>query len=123
MVDCVYEVFKIYCKVFLVECKVIMIKVLDILCELEVVLVNELIFQMGCFIFVLFLELQMMCKCVEYYFEIVEEVLFYFFGKFEDGFERWVSRELVGFVFIFFVWNVCFFYLYLVYFFFIYVVD
>lgn len=123
MVDRAHEAFKTYRKVPLVERKAIMIKALDILRESEAVLANELTSQMGRPISASPSELQTMRKRAEYYLETAEEALSHLPGKPEDGFERWVSREPVGPVFISSAWNVRFSYPHSVYFFFIHAAD
>jgi acyl-CoA reductase-like NAD-dependent aldehyde dehydrogenase len=106
MVDRAHEAFKSYRKTTLSERKAIMVKALDFLTEQEEVLANELTAQMGRPISASPSELRTMRKRAEYYLESAEEALSNLPGKAEDGFERWVSREPVGPVFISSAWNV-----------------
>lgn len=106
LVDRAHEAFKSYRKVPLAERKAIMIKALDYLTDLEEVLAKELTLQMGRPISAAASELRTMRKRAEYFLDTAQEALSDIPGRAEDGFERWVSREPLGPVFISSAWNV-----------------
>ena len=106
MVDRSHEAFQSYRKMPLDQRKSIMVKALDYLAGIEGILASELTAQMGRPISASPAEIRTMRKRADYFLATVDEALSNLPGLPEDGFERWVSKEALGPVFISSAWNV-----------------